>query len=59
MISEKVVSMIGKAPERAEDPECRYDPNDPSAVEETHGCRKRSCGDSRRMLRMAADMYSS
>jgi predicted XRE-type DNA-binding protein len=26
--------MIGKAPEWIEDPECPYDPNDPSAVEE-------------------------
>jgi uncharacterized protein (DUF4415 family) len=33
MSSEKVAAMIGKAPDRVEDPECPYDPNDPSAVE--------------------------
>ena len=33
MSSERVAKVVGKAPERVEDPECPYDPNDPSAVE--------------------------
>lgn len=31
---EEIASLIGMAPERVHDPECPYDPNDPTAVEE-------------------------
>ena len=31
--SEEVEAAIAKAPERIDDPECPYDPNDPAAVE--------------------------
>lgn len=30
---EEIASVIARAPERAQDPECPYDPNDPGAVE--------------------------
>ena len=31
--SEEIASVIATAPERVDDPECPYDPNDPKAVE--------------------------
>jgi len=33
MSTEKVAAAVAKASDRVEDPECPYDPNDPSAVE--------------------------
>lgn len=33
MSPEDIAAAIAKTPDRVEDPECSYDPNDPAAVE--------------------------